>query len=57
VSQATLAALAELLDLSQLALAKIATLLDGRQWDADTLAAIADILRAEGFVIRDPDDA
>lgn len=57
MSQATLAALAELLDLSQLALAKIATLLDGRQWDADTLAAIADILRAEGFVIRDPDDA
>jgi len=53
-SPVTLAALAQLLDLSQLALARIANLLDGQEWTADTLDAIANILRAEGFAIRNP---
>jgi hypothetical protein len=31
----------------------IVTLLSGREWDADTLDAIADILRRAGFTIAD----
>jgi hypothetical protein len=51
-----LSALAELLDRSALALAKIALLLDEQEWDADTASAIADIVRAEGYIVRDVGD-
>jgi hypothetical protein len=38
------------------ALAKIQQRLDKRTWSADTLAAIADDLRAAGLLVREPDE-
>lgn len=38
------------------ALAAIAQLLDRKVWDSDTLNAVADVIRAAGFQIRDPED-
>lgn len=37
-------------------LAAIARLLDRKEWDSDTLNAVADIIRAAGFQIRDPEE-
>lgn len=39
------------------ALDAIATLMDGQEWNADTLDAIAEILRGEGYAIREPEEA
>lgn len=33
--------------------ARIATLLNGKAWNADTLATIAAMLRAAGYTVRD----
>lgn len=38
------------------ALAKIQQRLDKQEWSADTLAAIADDLRAAGLLVREPDE-
>lgn len=37
-------------------LAQIAHMLDRKEWDSDTLNAVADIIRAAGFQIRDPEE-
>lgn len=39
-----------------LVLRAIARLLDGTEWEPETLEQIAEIVRAAGFEIRDPDD-
>lgn len=39
------------------ALVRIHRLLDGRQWSADTLDAIADVVRSTGRVIREPKES
>jgi hypothetical protein len=36
------------------ALLAVVALLDGTAWDADTLGAVADVLRTAGFEIREP---
>ena len=36
---------------------EIASVMDGKEWSADTLDAIAEILRAAGFSIRDSEEA
>lgn len=41
-------------DGSETALDAICRELDGREWSADTLDAIADIVRASGRIIREP---
>ena len=38
------------------ALAAIAQLLDRKEWDSDTLNAVADVIRSAGYQIRDPED-
>lgn len=38
------------------ALAAIAQLLDRKEWDSDTLNAVADVIRSAGFQIRDPEE-
>lgn len=37
-------------------MSRIAALLDGRVWDADTLDHIADLVRESGRMVRDVDD-
>lgn len=37
-------------------LAQIAHMLDRKEWDSDTLNAVADVIRAAGFHIRDPEE-
>lgn len=37
-------------------LAAIAQLLDRKEWDSDTLNAVADAIRSAGFQIRDPEE-
>lgn len=37
-------------------LAAIAQLLDRKEWDSDTLNAVADVVRSAGFQIRDPEE-
>lgn len=37
-------------------LAQIAHMLDRKEWDSDTRNAVADIIRAAGFRIRDPEE-
>jgi hypothetical protein len=39
-----------------LALDRIAAVLDGREWDADTLDAVAEAVRSTGRPVRDVDD-
>ena len=39
-----------------LTLARIVAELDGSQWGPDTIETVATILRAAGFVIREPDE-
>jgi xanthine dehydrogenase iron-sulfur cluster and FAD-binding subunit A len=38
------------------ALDRIAAALDGREWDADTLDAVAEAVRSTGRPVRDVDD-
>lgn len=38
------------------ALAAIAQLLDGNEWDSDTVNAVADVIRSAGFHICDPEE-
>jgi hypothetical protein len=40
-------------DAREKVLLKIVAELDGKEWNADTLDAIAEILRADGYMIRD----
>lgn len=39
-----------------LALEQIARIMDGVEWDADTLDAIRDVLIAEGLEVREPEE-
>jgi len=39
------------------ALGRIHALLDGTEWDADTLDAIADVVRAAGLAVRGPEES
>lgn len=48
--------LAERAALDSEALDRIHKLLDGREWSADTLDAIADVVRSTGRVIREPQE-
>lgn len=48
--------LAERATLDSEALDRIHKLLDGREWSADTLDAIADVVRSTGRVIREPQE-
>ncbi|HZO54922.1 MAG TPA: hypothetical protein VFB63_19600 [Bryobacteraceae bacterium] len=38
------------------AVTQIVALLDGKEWDSETICAVANILREEGFPVRDLDD-
>jgi len=38
------------------ALDAIHAILDGTEWDADTVAGVAEIVTAAGYTIRDPDE-